>query len=76
MTLTSEDGMKGKEGWQVIDAVFFVQKVFTVKIPKRVRSREGSNDPNSCFFRFIDGQPFDQSPRKRDIPYAKGVSCI
>jgi hypothetical protein len=36
--LTNEDGMKDKEGWQVNDAVFLVQKVFTLKILKRVHT--------------------------------------
>jgi len=34
--LTSEDGTKDKEGWQVADAVFLVHKIFTLKILKRV----------------------------------------
>jgi hypothetical protein len=74
--LTSEDGMKDKGGWQVVDAVFLVQKVFTLKILKRVQSTEGSSDPDSCFFRFIDGQLFDQAPSRGEIPDAEGVSCV
>jgi hypothetical protein len=74
--LTSEDGMKDKGGWQVVDAVFLVQKVFTLKILKRVQSTKGSSDPDSCFFRFVDGQLFDQAPSRGEIPDAKGVSCV
>jgi hypothetical protein len=74
--LTSEDGMKDKVGWQVFDAVFLVQNIFTLKILKRVQSTEGSSDPDSCFFRFIDGQMFDQAPSRGEIPNAEGLSCV
>jgi len=59
--LTSEDGMEDKGGWQVIDAVFLVQKVFTLNILKRVQSIEETSDPNSNFFKFVDGPLFSQA---------------
>ena len=74
--LNSEDGMKNKRGWQVTDAVFLVQKVFTLKILKRVQNINEINGPNSCFFRFIDGQLFEQAPSRRDTPDVEGVSCV
>jgi hypothetical protein len=74
--LTNEDCMKDKGGWQVVDAVFLVEKVFTLKILKRAQSTEGSNDLDSCFFKFIDGQLFDQAPRKGEIPDTEKVSCV
>jgi hypothetical protein len=36
--LTNEDGMNDKGGFQVVDVVFLVHKVFTLKIQKRVHS--------------------------------------
>jgi hypothetical protein len=55
--------------------VFLVQKVFTLKILKRVQSTEGNNNPDSCFFRFIDGQLVDQAPNRGEVQDAKGASC-
>ena len=59
--LTSGDGMKDKGGWRAINVVFHVDG-FNLKILNSVESTKGSNYPNSCFFKFVDGQLFDQSP--------------
>jgi hypothetical protein len=59
--LTNEDGMKDKEGWWVVDVVFLVQKVFTMKILTRVQSAKGSSNLDSWFFTFVNGL-FDQAP--------------
>jgi hypothetical protein len=56
--------------------VLLVQNIFTSKILKRVQRTEGSSDTNSGFFKFIDGQPFDQAPSRGEISNANGVSCF
>ena len=48
-------------------------KGFTLKILKTFQSTEGSTDLDSCFFRFVDGQLFDQVPSRGEIPDAEGV---
>jgi hypothetical protein len=73
--LTSEENMKDKKGWQVV-GVCLVQKVFTLNILKIVQITEGSNDPNSCLFRFISGQLFDAAPSIVNTPDLEGASCV
>ena len=66
--LTNEDGIKDKGGWQVVDVVFLVQMVFTLKILNSVQSIKVSNYPNSCFVKFVNGQLFGQATSKGEIP--------
>lgn len=42
----------------------------------KLQTLKGSSDLDSCFFRFVDGQLFDQAPSREEIPDAKGVSCV
>lgn len=73
--LSNEEGMKDKGGWHVVDVVFLVQKVFTLKILKRIQITEGSSTTDSCLFEFIDDQLFNQALSRGEIQNAKGVSC-
>jgi hypothetical protein len=42
----------------------------------KLQTLKGSSDLDSCFFRFVDGQLFDQAPHREEISDAKGVSCV
>ena len=44
--LRSKDGMVDKDGWHGVDGVFLVQKVFTLRILKRVQSTQRSSSPD------------------------------
>ena len=59
--------MKDNGGWQVIDEVFLVQGIHTLKTPKRFQSVEGSSHPRLYYFRFTNSQHDDEGPSKGGV---------